>query len=231
MARYAGADCRLCRREKMKLFLKGSKCESPKCPIEIRPYPPGEHGRGRSKDSEYLLQLREKQKARRIYGVLEKQFRGYYEEANRKTGKTGEVLLQILESRLDNVVYRAGFAESRDMARQLVRHGHIRVNGRKVDIPSYRVTEHDIIEVADKSRTMLPFEIAQAYEESWFDDFGKLRILKPDQSGRVWGILDIATHEGEGHLITPRKIEVFNEKHWTDVARLATSRNSGNAAL
>src|SRR5215212_8090544 len=113
MARYTGADCRRCRREKMKLFLKGSKCESPKCPIEIRPYPPGEHGRGRTKDSEYLLQLREKQKARRIYGVLEKQFRGYYEEANRKTGKTGEVLLQILESRLDNVVYRAGFAQAR----------------------------------------------------------------------------------------------------------------------
>ena len=162
MARYTGADCRRCRREKMKLFLKGSKCESPKCPIEIRPYPPGEHGRGRTKDSEYLLQLREKQKARRIYGVLEKQFRGYYEEANRKTGKTGEVLLQILESRLDNVVYRAGFAESRDMARQLVRHGHIRVNGRKVDIPSYRVSANDIVEVAEKSRTMLPFEIAQA---------------------------------------------------------------------
>jgi small subunit ribosomal protein S4 len=133
VARYTGADCRLCRREKMKLFLKGSKCESPKCPIEIRPYPPGEHGRGRTKDSEYLLQLREKQKARRIYGVLEKQFRGYYEEANRKRGKTGEV-----------------------------RHGHIRVNGRKVDIPSYRVSENDIVEVAEKSRTMLPFEIAQA---------------------------------------------------------------------
>jgi small subunit ribosomal protein S4 len=162
VARYAGADCRLCRREKMKLFLKGSKCESPKCPIEIRPYPPGEHGRGRTKDSEYLLQLREKQKARRIYGVLEKQFRGYYEEANRKTGKTGEVLLQILESRLDNVVYRAGLAESRDMARQLVRHGHIRVNGRKVDIPSYRVKEHDIVTLRDKSRQMTPFVVAQA---------------------------------------------------------------------
>jgi len=162
VARYTGADCRLCRREKMKLFLKGSKCESPKCPIEIRPYPPGEHGRGRSKDSEYLLQLREKQKARRIYGVLEKQFRGYYEEANRKTGKTGEVLLQILESRLDNVVYRAGFAESRDMARQLVRHGHIRVNGRKVDIPSYRVSENDIIEVIPKFLEMTPFVIARA---------------------------------------------------------------------
>jgi small subunit ribosomal protein S4 len=161
MARDTGPDCRRCRREKMKLFLKGSKCESPKCPIEIRPYPPGEHGRGRTKDSEYLLQLREKQKARRVYGVLEKQFRGYYEEANRKTGKTGEVLLQILESRLDNVVYRAGFAKSRDMARQVVKHGHIQVNGRKVDIPSYRVAEHDIVEVREKSRGLTPFLVAQ----------------------------------------------------------------------
>ena len=162
MARYTGADCKRCRREKMKLFLKGSKCDGPKCPFESRPFPPGQHGRGRTKETEYLLQHREKQKARRTYGVLEKQFRGYYEEAVTKPGKTGEVLLQILESRLDNVVYRAGFAESRDMARQLVRHGHIRVNGRKVDIPSYRVSENDIVEVAEKSRTMLPFEIAQA---------------------------------------------------------------------
>jgi small subunit ribosomal protein S4 len=161
MARDTGPDCRRCRREKMKLFLKGSKCESPKCPIEIRPYPPGEHGRGRTKDSEYLLQLREKQKARRVYGVLEKQFRGYYEEANRKTGKTGEVLLQILESRLDNVVYRAGFAPSRDAARQLVRHGHFLVNGRKVDIPSYRVSVNDILEVREKSRELTPFVIAR----------------------------------------------------------------------
>src|ERR687888_1959490 len=151
MARYTGADCKRCRREKMKLFLKGSKCESPKCPIEIRPSPPGEHGRGRTKDSEYLLQKREKQKCARIYGVLEKQFRGYYEEANRKTGKTGENLLRILESRLDNVVYRAGYAKSRDMARQLVRHGHFTVNGQKVDIPSYRVTENDIVEVRGSS--------------------------------------------------------------------------------
>lgn len=162
MARYTGADCRLCRREKEKLFLKGSKCEGPKCPIEIRPYPPGEHGRGRSKDSEYLLQLREKQKARRIYGILEKQFRGYYAEANRKSGKTGENLLAILEARLDNVVYRAGFAKSRDMARQLVRHGHFLVNGHKVDIPSYRVSPNDIIEVREKSHEMTPFIIAQA---------------------------------------------------------------------
>src|ERR1044072_5367033 len=162
MAGSTGRDCRRCRREKMKLFRKGSKCDGPKCPFESRPFPPGQHGRGRAKESEYLLQLREKQKARRIYGILERQFRGYYEEANRKTGKTGEVLLQILESRLDNVVYRAGFAESRDIARQLVRHGHIRINGRKVDIPSYRVSENDIIEVAEKSKAMLPFQIAQA---------------------------------------------------------------------
>jgi small subunit ribosomal protein S4 len=162
MARYTGADCKLCRREKVKLFLKGSKCESPKCPIEIRPYPPGEHGRNRQKDSEYLLQIREKQKARRIYGVLEKQFHGYYEEATRKSGRTGETLLQILESRLDNVVYRAGFAKSRDMARQLVKHGHIHVNGRRVDIPSFRVTENDVIEVAPKSVEMTPFVVARA---------------------------------------------------------------------
>jgi small subunit ribosomal protein S4 len=146
----------------MKLFLKGSKCESPKCPIEIRPYPPGEHGRGRTKDSEYLLQMREKQKCARIYGVLEKQFRGYYEEAVRKPGKTGENLLVILESRLDNVVFRAALAKSRDMARQLVKHGHITVNGAKVDIPSYRVSGSDIVEVRSSSRELTPFVIARA---------------------------------------------------------------------
>ena len=162
MARYTGADCKLCRREKVKLFLKGAKCDSPKCPIEIRPYPPGEHGRIRQKDSEYLLQIREKQKARRIYGVLEKQFRTYYEEANRRSGKTGEELLKILESRLDNVVYRAGYAQSRDMARQLVKHGHFTVNGKKVDVPSYRVTEHDIVQVREKSVEMTPFVVARA---------------------------------------------------------------------
>jgi small subunit ribosomal protein S4 len=161
MARYTGADCKRCRREKMKLFLKGSKCESPKCPIEIRPYPPGEHGRGRTKDSEYLLQMREKQKCARIYGVLEKQFRGYYEEANRRTGKTGDELLRILESRLDNVVHRSGFAASRDAARQYVRHGHVLVNGHKVDIPSYQVAANDIIEIREKSREMTPFIIAR----------------------------------------------------------------------
>jgi small subunit ribosomal protein S4 len=162
MARYTGADCKRCRREKQKLFLKGSKCESAKCPIEIRPYPPGEHGRGRTKDSEYLLQKREKQKCARIYGVLEKQFRGYYNEANRRQGKTGENLLRILETRLDNVIYRAGFAKSRDHARQLVRHGHILVNGRKTDIPSARVTVNDIVEVRESSRELTPFVVARA---------------------------------------------------------------------
>jgi small subunit ribosomal protein S4 len=162
MARYTGADCKRCRREKTKLFLKGAKCDGPKCPIEIRPYPPGEHGRNRPKESEYLLQVREKQKARRIYGVLEKQFGNYYEEAARKRGKTGEVLLQILETRLDNIVYRAGFAKSRDMARQVVNHGHILVNGKKVDIPSYRVNENDIVEVAPKSQSLTPFVVAKA---------------------------------------------------------------------
>ncbi|HEY3923227.1 MAG TPA: 30S ribosomal protein S4 [Acidothermaceae bacterium] len=162
MARYTGPDCKRCRREKTKLFLKGAKCDSPKCPIEIRPYPPGEHGRGRTKDSEYLLQMREKQKCARIYGVLEKQFRGYYEEASGKSGRTGENLLRILESRLDNVVYRSGFAASRDQARQFVRHGHFLVNGHRVDIPSYRVSESDIVEVAEKSRELDPFIIARA---------------------------------------------------------------------
>lgn len=161
MARYTGADCKRCRREKTKLFLKGSKCDTPKCPIEIRPYPPGEHGRGRTKDSEYLLQKREKQKCARIYGILEKQFRGYYDEANRRAGKTGDELLKILESRLDNVVYRGGFAPSRDAARQAVRHGHVQVNGRKVDIPSYRVSENDIVEITQKARELTPFVVAR----------------------------------------------------------------------
>ena len=183
MARYTGPDCKRCRREKTKLFLKGAKCESPKCPIEIRPYPPGEHGRARTKESEYLLQMREKQKAARIYGVLEKQFRGYYEEANRKQGKTGENLLRILESRLDNVVYRAGFALSRDMGRQLVRHGHFVVNGHKVDIPSFRVSENDIIEVRSGSVELTPFVIARAQTgdrtvPAWLEVMpSKMRIL------------------------------------------------------
>src|ERR687890_37777 len=144
MARYVGPVCRLCRREKMKLFLKGPKCDSMKCPIERRRHPPGDHGRGRIRESEYLLQLREKQKARRIYGVLEKQFRNLYEEANRQGGITGENLLRMLEQRLDNVAYRAGWGSSRSQARQWVRHGHVKVNGRRVTIPSYMVRKGDV---------------------------------------------------------------------------------------
>ena len=154
MARYTGPVCRLCRRERMKLFLKGTRCMGPKCAIERRPYPPGQHGRGRIKESEYLVQLREKQKARRIYGVLEKQFRGYYEEATRAKGVTGTRLLQLLELRLDNVVYRGGLAMSRDQARQFVTHGHFQVNGRKVDIPSYRVKAGDVVAVRERSRSV-----------------------------------------------------------------------------
>ena len=155
MARYTGPVCRLCRRERMKLFLKGPKCDSMKCPIERRPYPPGDHGRGRIRESEYLLQLREKQKARRIYGVLEKQFRNLYEEANRQGGITGENLLRMLEQRLDNVVYRAGWGSSRSQARQFVRHGHVTVNGRRVTIPSYQVRKGDVVAVRPKSRSMI----------------------------------------------------------------------------
>jgi small subunit ribosomal protein S4 len=145
VARNTGPVCKLCRREGIKLFLKGERCLTEKCAIERRSYPPGEHGRGRIKRSEYLLQLREKQKARRHYGLLEKQFRNYYEKATRGTGVTGETLLRMLETRLDNVVYRLGFAASRAQARQLVRHGHFAVNGRRVNIPSYQVKAEDIV--------------------------------------------------------------------------------------
>ena len=145
MARDLGPKCRVCRREGLKLFLKGERCLTEKCAVERRSYPPGEHGRGRIKQSEYLLQLREKQKARRYYGLLEKQFRRTDERASRGTGAPGENLLRLLETRLDNVVYRLGFAGSRAQARQLVRHGHFMVNGRRVNIPSYGVKPNDAI--------------------------------------------------------------------------------------
>ena len=150
VARYTEAVCRLCRRERMKLFLKGAKCDSMKCAIERKPYPPGEHGRGRIRESEYLLQLREKQKARRIYGVLEKQFRNMYAVASRQQGIAGENLLRMLESRLDNVVFRANFGASRNQARQLVRHGHVTVNGKRLTIPSYQCRKDDVVALADK---------------------------------------------------------------------------------
>ncbi len=154
MARYTGADCRLCRREGIKLFLKGDRCYSDKCGVERRPYPPGMAGRKRPRDSEYRVQLREKQRAKRVYGVLEKQFRGYYELASRQQGITGENLLRLLESRLDNVVYRLGFATSRDEARQLIRHRHFQVNGRTVTIPSFRVRPGETVALAEKSKDL-----------------------------------------------------------------------------
>ena len=160
MARYTGPVCKLCRRERTKLFLKGQRCESSKCAIETRPYPPGEHGRGRIKETQYLIQLREKQKARRIYGVLEKQFRNYYKEAARKGGITGENLLRILESRLDNVMYRANFATSRAQARQLVSHGHVLVDGRRVDKPSIRVRPGTELELRERSKDMVAVQHA-----------------------------------------------------------------------
>ena len=155
MARYTGPKNRVSRRLGADVF------DTRRSGLEKRPYPPGQHGRGRIRETEYLLQMREKQKCARIYGVLEKQFRGYYEEANKKSGKTGENLLVILESRLDNVVYRAGFTTSRDHARQAVRHGHVLVNGKKVDIPSYRVSANDIVEIRPKSRDLTPYVIAR----------------------------------------------------------------------
>jgi len=152
MARHTDAVCKLCRREKTKLFLKGDRCMTDRCSVERRTFPPGQHGRRRVKESDYLLQLREKQKARRVYGVLERQFRSYYRQALREKGKTGENLIRILESRLDNVVYRVGFASSRKQARQLVNHGHVTVNGRKVDIASYQVNEGQVVAIAAKSK-------------------------------------------------------------------------------
>lgn len=152
MARYTGAVCRLCRREGMKLFLKGDRCYTGKCAIDRRNYAPGQHGASKKKLSNYGVQLREKQKARRIYGILEGQFRTYYEKADRMRGITGENLLRLLEMRLDNVVFRLGYGDSRKEARQLVTHGHFLVNGSKVDIPSYQVSVNDVITVKEKSR-------------------------------------------------------------------------------
>jgi small subunit ribosomal protein S4 len=152
VARYTGPQCRICRRETEKLFLKGDRCYTEKCSVERRQYPPGQHGQRRGKLSDYGIQLREKQKVRNTYGVLEKQFRKYFEKAERKKGVTGEVLLQFLETRMDNIVYRMGFAANRTSARQLVRHGHFLVNGKAVDIPSYNVHVGEVVEVKDSSR-------------------------------------------------------------------------------
>lgn len=174
MARYIGSKCRQCRREGEKLFLKGEKCYSSKCPIESRPFPPGQHGQRRTRLSEYARQLREKQKLRRIYGILEGQFRRYYDEADRRKGSTGENLLQLLECRLDNVVYRMGFGVSRTEARQLVRHNGISVNGQKVNIPSYQVKAGDVISVAEHAKNQLRIKSSSEFAEQrgfaeWLD--------------------------------------------------------------
>jgi len=160
LARYRGSVCRLCRRENARLFLKGDRCYSEKCAIDRRNYPPGQHGQLRPKFSEYGVQLREKQKVKRIYGLMEDQFRSYFHRADRMKGITGENLLQLLERRLDNVAYRLGFASSRNEARQLVRHGHVVVNGRKVNVPSYLTRAGDVVEVRDGSRKLTRVQAA-----------------------------------------------------------------------
>lgn len=162
MARHTGSACRICRRENLKMYLKGDRCHTDKCAIERRPYPPGQHGQGRTKFSEYGLQLREKQKVKRLYGLLETQFRGYYHWASSTKGKTGENLLRYLEQRLDNVAFRAGFADTRNEARQLVRHGHFLVNGRKVNVPSYQTRAGDVLTVRERSRKVV--RISEALE-------------------------------------------------------------------
>jgi len=175
MARYIGPVCRLCRREGQKLYLKGERCFSPKCAVDRRPYAPGQHGQNRKKLSEYGLQLREKQKAKRIYGVLETQFANYFEEADRIPGITGENLLRLLELRLDNVIYRLGYGRSRTEARQVVRHNHVLVNGKRVNIPSYQVKVGDVIEIKEDSKSMQRFKdivetTASRLVPEWLED-------------------------------------------------------------
>lgn len=191
MAKYTDSKCRLCRREGEKLFLKGEKCFTAKCAIEKRAYPPGQHGQRRNRMSDYALQLREKQKLRRVYGVLERQFRGYYKLAANKKGSTGENLLQLLESRLDNVVFRMGFAASRSEARQLVRHNGISINGSRVNIPSYQVQPEDVVAVNEKAKTQTRIQAAMEFMQQrgfaeWIDvDPSKLQGTfksKPERS-------------------------------------------------
>ncbi len=184
MAKYTGPVCRLCRREGTKLFLKGNRCYTQKCPIEKRPYPPGEHGQRRKKVSEYGAQLREKQKARRLYGLMENQFHRYFLKAEKQKGVTGDNLLQFLERRLDNTIYRLGLASSRREARQLVRHGHFTVNGRKVNIPSYLVREGDAIAVREKSKESPRFqELAEEAATRRVPDW--LEVDLENMTGRV----------------------------------------------
>ncbi|MGI6559285.1 MAG: 30S ribosomal protein S4 [Limnochordia bacterium] len=198
MARYTGAVCRLCRREGTKLFLKGERCYTPKCAVDRRGYPPGQHGQGRKRVSEYALHLREKQKARRTYGLLERQFRRYYDLAARRRGITGENLLQLLETRLDNVVYRLGFASSRPEARQLVLHGHFSVNGRKVNIPSYQVRPGDVVAVREGSRNLDKFKAN----------------LEVGRTPPAWMTLDVDKMQGEILALPTRdQIDVPVQEH------------------
>jgi len=184
LARYTGPSCRLCRREKLKLFLKGERCYSEKCAVDKREYPPGQHGQSRKKHSDYDVQLREKQKVKRIYGVMEKQFRKYFSEANRQKGITGENLLIILERRLDNMVYRMGFAGSRHEARQLIRHKHFEVNGKRVNIPSYLINAGDEIALQEKSRKIA--KIQESLEGSSRRGIPRwLEVDKDNVKGRI----------------------------------------------
>ncbi len=191
MARYTEASCRLCRREGQKLFLKGERCYSAKCALEKKNYAPGQHGQSRKKMSEYGLQLREKQKAKRFYGLQETQFRNLFDKAARKTGITGENLLILLESRLDNVVFRLGFASSRKEARQLVVHGHFTVNGKKVDIPSYEVKAGDVVKVKEKSTNSPKFK-----------EVKEMSISVP-----AWVTVDVEKLEGKV-VALPRREEI-----------------------
>ena len=190
MARYRESVCRLCRREGAKLFLKGDRCYSDKCAVERRPYPPGQHGSRRMKHSDYGVQLREKQKARRIYGIMESQFRNYFMVADRQKGVTGENLIVLLERRLNNTVFRLGFSSSRADARQLVRHGHVTVNGRKVNIPSYLLRPGDVVEIREKSRTSSRIQEALVSAErkstpAWLDlDASAFRGIFKSYPGR-----------------------------------------------
>ncbi len=196
MAKYSGPVCRLCRREGEKLFLKGSRCMTEKCAIERRSYPPGQHGQARQRTSDYSLQLREKQKLKRIYGLQECQFRGIFERAERQTGVTGDTLLRLLECRLDNVVYRLGFGASRKEARQLVNHGHMLINGRKVKAPGALVKAGDAIEVRQKSREMLPIQGALAS----VDGRGIPEWLELDRGAFKGMIRSLPTKE---HIVLP----------------------------
>lgn len=202
MARYTGSSCRLCRREGIKLFLKGLRCASDRCPVSRRAYAPGQHGKRRIKLSNYGLQLREKQKVKKIYGILEKQFRTYFKKAERARGVTGEILLQLLERRLDNVIFRLNFALTRNEARQIVRHGHIRVNGKKVDIPSYLVKKSDSVKAKAKSKsTKRMKELTELVK-----DRGVPGWLKQDPANLKGEILNMPSREDVGFPIQEKLI-------------------------